>query len=88
MPYFGRQGQCLGMKSAYNLRKQVTFATGQEERSESPVGIQAKPYKPFNSTASRQWCNNKNMKNSKNRGGFTQVKAIFFSYKQTCTDIL
>ena len=26
------------------------------------------------------------MKNSKNRGGFTQVKAIFFSYKQTCTD--
>ena len=37
IPYFGWQGQCLGMKLLDNLHTQVAFVTGPEEHSE-PLG--------------------------------------------------
>ena len=42
------QGQCLGMKLPENLRKQVAFVAGPEERSEPPCGILVMPYKALN----------------------------------------
>ena len=48
IPYFGDQGQCLGMKLLDNLCMQVAFVTGPEERSEPLGGVPAKPYKAFN----------------------------------------
>ena len=89
MPYFGRQGECLGMKWADNLRKQVTFATVIKRSAVNPL-VESKPSLINHSTVPHPdiGVTIKIMKNSKNRGGFTQVKAIFFSYKQTCTDIL
>ena len=53
IPYFGCQGQCLGMKLPGNLHKRVTFGTLPEERSELPGGVSAKPYKARNSAAFR-----------------------------------
>ena len=38
IPYFGRQGQWLGMRLPENLRKRVTFGTGPNKRSGPPVG--------------------------------------------------
>ena len=89
MPYFGRQGECLGMKWADNLRKQVTFATVIKRSAVNPL-VGSKPSLINHLTVPHPdiGVTIKIMKNSKNRGGFTQVKAIFFSYKQTCTDIL
>ena len=53
IPYFGCQGQCLGMKLPDNLHKRVAFVTLPEDHSELPGGVSAKPYKACNSAAFR-----------------------------------
>ena len=74
MPYFGRQGQCLRIKWPDNLRKQVDFAIVVKRCSVNPlVGVQAKPYEPFNTHTLPSPFGGKNFK-SKNSKSFNILR--------------